>query len=180
MIQYVTIYFKAIKWRDSMEHFRDYVIREYEEGDLQWIVDTHGEMYAREYGFDSTFPEYVREPLSRFHNTRKIGREEIWIAEKNNRKVGVVAVAFFEEDIAQLRWFLLLEEERGKGLGNVLLKTAIDFAKGAGYKEMILWTVSILDAARYLYEKHGFKICEEIPHRIWGQDLVEEKWDKEL
>ena len=160
--------------------YHDYIIRKYDENDLNWIVDTHGQLYAKEYGFDNTFPEYVREPLTRFHKTKKDGKEEIWIAEKDNRRVGVVAVAYSEEDIAQLRWFLFLEEERGKGLGSLLLQIAIDFSKEAGYKRMILWTVSILDSARHLYKKYGFNIREEIPHKIWGKDLVEEKWDRVL
>jgi GNAT superfamily N-acetyltransferase len=160
-----------------MEKFKEYIIREYTEDDLKWIVDTHGEMYKREYGFDNTFPSYVSEPLEKFHNSRKANREQIWIAERDEKKVGVIAIAYVDDYTAQLRWFLLLEEERGKGLGNRLMEMALDFSRKAGYGKIILWTVSILDAARHLYGKHGFSIEEKVPHRIWGKDLVEERWD---
>ncbi len=160
-----------------MEKFKDYIIREYREEDLEWIVQTHGELYSKEYGFDHTFPDYVRKPLDKFHSARKVDREQIWIAEKNGEKVGVIAIAFFDDYTAQLRWFLLLEDERGIGLGNKLIETAVDYSREAGYGKIILWTVSILDAARNLYAKQGFTIEEEIPHKIWGKDLVEERWD---
>jgi|GEM_PF-5924688 len=56
------------------------------------------------------------------------------------------------------------------------MDTAINYAKAANYKKIILWTVSILEAARYLYKKHGFNIDQEIQHNIWGKDLIEERW----
>ncbi len=160
-----------------MEKFKEYIIREYREDDLKWIVDTHGTLYDREYGFDHTFPSYVREPLEKFHGYRKPHSEQIWIAEKDGKRVGVIAIAYVDDYTAQLRWFLLLQEERGKGLGNRLMEIAVEFSKKAGYGKIILWTVSILPAARHLYGKFGFSIEEKIPHRIWGKDLVEERWD---
>lgn len=160
-----------------MEKFKDYIIREYGEEDLEWIVQKHGDLYNMEYGFDHTFPDYVRKPLDKFHSTRKVDREQIWIAEKNEKKVGVIAIASFDDNTAQLRWFLLNEDDRGMGLGNKLMETAVNFSIEKGYGKIILWTVSILDAARHLYAKYGFTVEEEIPHKIWGKDLVEERWD---
>ncbi|MGM0397060.1 MAG: GNAT family N-acetyltransferase [Bacillota bacterium] len=160
-----------------MEDFINYIIREYREEDLTWIVNTHRELYSREYGFDDTFPNYVREPLDRFHSTRKMDREKIWIVEESGRNVGVIAIAYVDDDTAQLRWFLLEEDYRGKGIGNKLMETAVDFSMAAGYGKIILWTVSQLDAARHLYRKFGFQIMEQIPHKIWGQQLTEERWD---
>jgi len=146
-----------------MEKFKEYIIREYREDDLGWIVDTHASLYNEEYGFDSTFPNYVREPLEKFHGHRRPDRD--------------IAIAYVDDHTAQLRWFLLQHGERGKGLGNRLMETAVEFSKNAGYGKIILWTVSILDAARHLYDKYGFTIEEKIPHVIWGRDLIEERWD---
>ena len=160
-----------------MEKFKEYIIREYREDDLGWIVDTHASLYNEEYGFDSTFPNYVREPIEKFHGHRRPDREQIWIAEKDGSMVGVIAIAYVDDHTAQLRWFLLQHGERGKGLGNRLMETAVEFSKNAGYGKIILWTVSILDAARQLYDKYGFTIEEKIPHVIWGRDLIEERWD---
>lgn len=160
-----------------MEKYKDCIIREYREDDLDWIINSHGDIYAREYGFDSTFPDYVREPLERFHKFRKENREMIWIAEKDGVRIGVIAIAYDDDETAQLRWFLLDESSRGQGLGNRLMEIAIGFSKEAEYGKVILWTVSILNTARHLYKKHGFTLEEEKPHKIWGKDLIEERWD---
>ena len=155
-------------------------IREYIEEDLEWIISIHGSMYKEEYGFDETFPHYVREPLEKFHSDRDIKKECIWIAEAEGKRVGAVAIAKVDDKTAQFRWFLLLKEFRGSGNGRLMAEMAVQFARDAGYKEIILWTVSILNEARGLYKGLGFTIEEEIPHRIWGRDLTEEKWTMKL
>lgn len=155
-------------------------IREYIEEDLEWIISIHGSMYKEEYGFDETFPHYVREPLEKFHSDRDVKKECIWIAEAEGKRVGAVAIAKADEKTAQFRWFLLLKEFRGSGNGRLLAEKAVQFARDAGYEEIILWTVSILNEARGLYKSLGFSIENEIPHRIWGGDLTEEKWTMKL
>ena len=37
-----------------------------EPGDIEDIISLHGSLYAREYGFDETFEQYVAEPLHEF------------------------------------------------------------------------------------------------------------------
>lgn len=158
----------------------EYSIREYNGDDLKWIVETHGELYHDEYGFDETFPLYVSNPLEIFHADRNPEKECMWIAEANGERVGSVAIAKVDDSTAQFRWYLLLKEARGIGLGRELAEKAVQFSRTAGYDSIILWTVSILDAARYLYSSLGFTIEEKIPHTIWGRDLIEEKWSMKL
>jgi GNAT superfamily N-acetyltransferase len=45
---------------------------------------------------------------------------------------------------------------RRLGIGQKLLDTAIDFAKGVGYSRMVLDSSRILNEARALYIKNGF------------------------
>ncbi|WP_128427050.1 hypothetical protein [Gudongella oleilytica] len=61
-----------------------------------------------------------------------------------------------------------------------MAEKAVQFARNAGYEEIILWTVSILNEARGLYRSLGFSMEEEIPYNIWGRDLTEEKWAMKL
>ena len=84
----------------------EYSIREYNAKDLKWIVETHGELYHEEFGFDETFPEYVRVPLESFHNNKDPEKESIWIAEADGKRVGAVAIARVDDTTAQFRWFL--------------------------------------------------------------------------
>jgi RimJ/RimL family protein N-acetyltransferase len=56
----------------------------------------------------------------------------------------------------------------------------IDFATENGYKRIILWTVSLLEDARRVYERNGFALEEELVSNIWGKELVEQKFVKRL
>ena len=84
------------------------------------------------------------------------------------------------EKVAQLRWFLVDPAVRGMGLGRRLLDEALAFCKECGYGNVILWTVSALEAAAHLYRSAGFRKVEEKPGRLWGVDVVEEKYELTL
>jgi GNAT superfamily N-acetyltransferase len=144
-------------------------------GDLGAVVALHGTVYAREYGFDSTFEAYVAGPLADFIRS-PTPRDRLWIAEQGQRLVGCVAVIGTSETEGQLRWFLVDPSARGLGLGKRLLAEAVAFARGCGYQALFLWTVSALTAAARLYRWAGFEKVEEKPGRQWGVAVVEEKY----
>jgi GNAT superfamily N-acetyltransferase len=144
-------------------------------GDLGAIVQLHGQIYAQEYGFDSTFEAYVAGPLAEFVLAFK-SRERTWIAEHNSEIIGCIAIVEASPTEAQLRWFLVQPSARGQGLGKALIDTAIDFGKSQQYESIFLWTVSALTSAAHLYEKAGFRKVEELPGRRWGVEVVEERY----
>jgi ribosomal protein S18 acetylase RimI-like enzyme len=148
-------------------------------GDLGSVVHLHGVVYARERGFDPTFEAYVAGPLSDFVRSGD-KRQRLWIAERDGRVVGCVAIVAAAPRTAQLRWFLVDPSARGLGLGKRLLGEAVAFCKGCGYAEVILWTESALTAAARLYRSAGFRKTEEKSGRVWGVDLVEEKYELHL
>ena len=96
------------------------------------------------------------------------------------RLVGSVAVVAVAPVAAQLRWFLVDPGARGAGLGKWLLREAVAFAEGCGYGTIFLWTVSALEAAAHLYRGAGFRKVEEKPGRMWGVEVVEEKYEMAL
>ncbi len=156
---------------------KDIMIRsEMKPGDLGSIVSLHGLFYYREYGFDATFEPYVATPLSEFV-LKNSPKEKIWIVEMNKNVVGSIAIVDNENQEAQLRWFILDDSVKGNGIGRQLLENAIEFCYGAGYRKIILWTVSQLDQAIKLYELNGFKLAEEVEHDLWGQILKEQRFD---
>jgi GNAT superfamily N-acetyltransferase len=148
-------------------------------GDLGAIVQLHGTIYAREYGFDPTFEAYVAGPLADFVRLGS-DRERLWIAENDDQIVGCIAIVAATTETAQLRWYLVDPAARGIGLGKKLLHEAILFCKGCGYRTIILWTVQALAAAAHLYTSAGFRKVEEKPGKMWGVDVVEEKYALEL
>jgi ribosomal protein S18 acetylase RimI-like enzyme len=148
-------------------------------GDVESIVHLHGAVYARERGFDSTFEPYVAGPLAEFARSGT-DRERLWVAEEGGRVVGCIAVVSASPRTAQLRWFLVDPSCRGNGLGKSLLDMAVAFAGERGYSDLVLWTESALTAAAHLYRKAGFRQVEEKPGRVWGVDLVEQKYELRL
>jgi len=108
---------------------RSILVRNYKKEDIDYIIERHRVIYDKEYGFSSEFMDYVEKYVKEFDKNHDEAMENIWIAETGGKRVGMIAIAKAEEDTAQLRWFLIEPEMRGKGLGRRLMKTAVDFCK---------------------------------------------------
>ncbi len=154
-------------------------IRTFQPGDLGYVAHLHGRLYENTYKFGKMFEYYVMKGLTEFMINTDGG--ELWIAEVNGKIVGSIAITKFNDSVAQLRWLILDENYHGMGIGKKLMETAIDFCKKHRYKHVYLWTVSILETARYLYRKYNFTLTEEKQNYEWtGSKLVEERWDLKL
>jgi len=94
--------------------------------------------------------------------------------------VGSIAIVEDSDEIAQLRWFLLTPELRGKGVGKRLVEEALGFCREQGYKQVYLWTTADLENAARLYTTAGFKLIEDETHEIWGKMVTEQKYELEL
>jgi DNA-binding MarR family transcriptional regulator/N-acetylglutamate synthase-like GNAT family acetyltransferase len=154
-------------------------IRSFKPEDMDYIIGSHRTLYEAEYGFNHEFGDYVEEYVHKFMNHYDEDKENLWIAEENGKPVGMIAIVKVDDSTAQLRWFLLEPEARGRGLGNRLVKTALDFCRDKNYKQVFLWTVHVLDTARHLYKSHGFTLTESIEHDdLWGGNhLTEQRYD---
>jgi GNAT superfamily N-acetyltransferase len=151
-----------------------------EPGDLGWAVMAHGEFYAREFGWDTTFETLVAKLVADYAASRDDAREAAWVAERDGRRLGCVFCVAADEQTAQLRLLLVDPEARGHGLGTRLVDGCLGFAREAGYKRMKLWTNHPLAAARKIYLSRGFTLTEEEPHRSWGADLTGQFYELDL
>jgi GNAT superfamily N-acetyltransferase len=149
-------------------------------GDLGWTVLAHGEFYAREYGWDTSFEALVAKIVADYAVDHDDVRETAWIAERDGQRVGCVFCVAGDEQTAQLRILLVDPAARGHGLGARLVDECLSFARGAGYKRMKLWTNHPLAAARKIYLSRGFTLVEEEPHRSFGADLIGQVYELEL
>jgi GNAT superfamily N-acetyltransferase len=78
---------------------------------------------------------------------------------------------------AHLRWFIMSDALRGKGIGKQLIDTAIGFCHSTGYKRIYLYTFEGLDTARHLYEKAGFRLAEQQKGSQWGTEVNEQRFE---
>jgi GNAT superfamily N-acetyltransferase len=157
------------------------VIRELgQPGDLGWVVMAHGEAYAAEFGWDTSFEALVARIVADYAGDRDPAREAAWIAEVDSRRAGCVFCVAGDAQTAKLRILLVHPSARGHGLGQQLVATCLDFARRAGYARMELWTNDVLAAARRVYLQHGFTLTAAQPHRSFGADLVGQTYELDL
>jgi len=159
---------------------RPAILRDPRPGDMGYVVQSHGALYAGEYGFDATFEALVAEIVAKFVTSFDAARERCWIADIDGNAVGSVFLVRHSDDVAKLRLLLVDPAGRGQGIGHRLVAECIAFARACGYCKITLWTQSILLAARKIYQDAGFKLVASEPHRSFGQDLIGETWEREL
>ncbi len=157
-----------------------FILRPPEPGDMGWVIHRHGVLYAQEYGWDESFEARVAQIVAEFMSHDNRARERCWIAEMGGEIVGSVFVAQASDTVAKLRLLLVEPRARGLGLGNRLVEECIRFARRNGYQTLVLWTNSVLTAARHIYQKAGFTLVAEEPHHSFGHDLVGETWELAL
>lgn len=159
---------------------RTVLLRDPGPGDMGWVVQQHGEIYAREYGWNSEFEALVADIAGKYLKNHQPQWEKCWIVEIDGERAGAVFVARKSAAVAQLRMLILTPLARGLGLGGRLVDECIAFARSKGYKKMVLWTNSCLDAARAIYTKRGFTLVKSEPYHGFGKDLVGETWELKL
>ncbi|MEU1267009.1 helix-turn-helix domain-containing GNAT family N-acetyltransferase [Streptomyces sp. NPDC005799] len=159
----------------------DVVLREPGPGDLGWIVSRNAALYAAEFGWNTDYEGLVARIVADFAEDHDPHLERVWIAELDGRPVGcVMCVRDDAPGTARLRLLLVEPEARGLGIGDRLVGAVIDFARGVGYRELVLWTNDVLAAARRIYQRHGFVLSAEKPHRSFGKDLNGQDWRLDL
>jgi GNAT superfamily N-acetyltransferase len=151
-----------------------------EPGDLGWVVQAHGEVYAKEFGWDTSFEALVARIVADYGEADDQGRQAAWIAEADGRRLGCVFCVPADEITAKLRILLVHPDGRGQGLGGRLVDTCLDFAREAGYTRMALWTNSVLAAARSIYLARGFTLVDSEPHHSFGHDLIGQTYSRDL
>ncbi|MBO9730923.1 MAG: bifunctional helix-turn-helix transcriptional regulator/GNAT family N-acetyltransferase [Chitinophaga sp.] len=149
-------------------------------GDVGYLIYLHGQLYAKESGYNLEFEAYVCKTFYEFLPTYNPAKDRIFLAIADNQIVGSVAILGSSRHLAQLRWFLIHPDYRGKGLGKQLLQEAIGFCKEKDYQKVYLMTTSMQETAIALYKKAGFRKTGEKYLQLWGQQLYEQRYDMDL
>ncbi len=149
-------------------------------GDLGMVAYLHGRVYAEEYDYEPSFEGYVAAGLAEFMERYNPDLDRVWICEKEGAVVGSLFIMHRHDGEAQLRYFILAPECRGRGLGKRLVSEALAFLRKRGYSRCYLLTAEELGTARALYERAGFTLTERIAPTIAGMKGVECRYELSL
>jgi len=165
----------------AMKFAQPFVVRSHRPGDMAWITRRHGELYAKQQGWDSSFETLVGQICADFERNFDPAREHCWIAERAGERIGSIALARGDEEgVAKLRLLLVEEQARGYGLGTHLVDVCHQFARTAGYRKMRLWTTDQQNEARHIYQRKGYRLVAGEPVHAFGKDMINETWELDL
>ena len=144
-----------------------YLIRtDLQDGDLGRLVAIHGEVYATLPGYGLRFEAYVARTVAEYFIDNN-SQGQVWLAERESRLLGCIAIAHRADNRAQLRWLVVRPEARGTGLGRQLVSLALDYCVRHNFASVFLETTDGLDASMHIYEKRGFRVVQETTETLW-------------
>jgi peptidyl-dipeptidase Dcp len=146
-------------------------------GDLGTVARLHGEIYTRENAFGLGFEGYVLKGLGEFALGYDPAKDRVWVCEDQGRMVGFLLGMRREEGVAQLRYFILLPDYRGRGLGRQLMELFMEWLRDREYRQAFLWTTHEQETAAALYLRYGFRLTEEKQSAAFGKVLTERRYD---
>ena len=156
-------------------------LREPRPGDMGWVVQSHGALYAGEYGFDASFEALVAEIAAKFLGSFDASRERCWIAELDGAPVGSV---FLVQAQRRRRQTAIAAGRSGRartGTGTTpgrRMHRVCD-ASAAIARSRCGPKASWSPPARSIRTPDSCRTASE-PHRSFGQNLIGETWEREL
>jgi DNA-binding MarR family transcriptional regulator/GNAT superfamily N-acetyltransferase len=153
------------------------VIRTPLPGEFGWVIQRHAALYAREYGFDTSFEALVAQIVAAYLARHDPARERCWIAALGGEPVGSVFCVDAGGGVAKLRLLIVEPAARGRHVGTRLVEECMRFARATGYRELTLWTQRQLEPARRIYQRCGFELVGAEPAaEVFGTTQVSETW----
>lgn len=194
-----TIINDYMETRDNLMGFLTAYVKDHPQIDINIIIPNENNIKKVLNVLNDTFPVLVRyddkmkkevleftescfrkigktfEPEGRhsFYNNIKDEFDMFWCLELNKSVAGTVGIKHIDGETAELKALYLSAAFRKKGLGYLLLDTAVRFSKDKGYKRIVLDSMSKYADALRLYERYGFKHIDRYNENIHADVFME-------
>lgn len=150
----------------------------YRPGLIGTITRHFSQHFHHHCGFGAAFEIKVAREMADFVARSGAPDLGLWHAHRGDEILGSVFIdgQNLGQGNAHLRWFILDPATRGLGIGEQLMTRAMAFCDAQGFPETHLWTIKGTDAARAVYERHGFTLAEEFEGDQWGSPAIEQRF----
>lgn len=150
-------------------------------GALGWVIGEHGRWYAETWNFGPAFEAKVAEAMGEWMSRYDPARDLLLVARDDQGILGAISLdgsgPHAASDGARIRFFIMGDRARGRGIGRMLMARTMAFVAEAGFDRAFLTTFRGLDAARKLYEEFGFALTHEAEDVTWGTPVMEQRFD---
>jgi GNAT superfamily N-acetyltransferase len=164
---------------DPDGHRRHWVLRPHQPGDLGWAVHRHGLVMAREHDWDTEYEARVAGQAAEFLK-KGPGRDRCWVAELDGETTGIVVLLEKDRSVAELDLLLLVPPARDFGIGSRLVAQCIESGRKAGFAKITARVSTVLEAARHVLKKAGFRVVRRENQQCFGHYLLFETWELKL
>lgn len=154
----------------------EFVIRPASTGEVSQVAGRQSVLYAASHGWGRELETLEAETTATFLRRFKPGREQCWIADLASVMAGAVFLTDEGDGVARLRLLHVEPFARRRGIGDALVCACVGFAREKGYDQVILWTHTVLEAARRIYARHGFECIATEVHHEFGKPVQGETW----
>jgi GNAT superfamily N-acetyltransferase len=152
-------------------------------GVIGTLIELQAKYYATHHGFGHHFEAVLCTGLGDFLSSYDPSRDRLLHAWADGACIGGLAVdggtAPSQGADAKLRWFIVAPSIQQRGVGHTLMHESLLFCSEAGHRTVLLETFRGLEAARVLYERHGFVLQSEAETRRWGPPVMEQVFIRE-
>lgn len=102
------------------------------------MVELHARYYHAHWGFGPLFEAQIARGLAEFFGRYDELRDAFWMAAVSEQVEGSITIdgAHAADTGAHLRWFIMSDALRGKGVGTRLIRTAVDFCRAKKYRRV--------------------------------------------
>ena len=145
-------------------------VRSFKNEDNDLVKDLIGSIMAKEYPQEQKAYQY--NDLNAIDKAYGKIREKFLVAEEASRIIGTVGIKEDSEKVALMRRLFVHNSHRGRGMGSMLVDTALDFCKMNEYASVHFRATSKMTAAiDLLCNKKGFVEKGRLPFE--GIEIVD-------
>jgi len=154
---------------------------EYPPGLIGVVAALFGKCIAASHHVNWTLDAMIAEQQCEFFRRFDPNRDRVWIAMEQGMPGGALTIdgprMESGREFARLRFFILDEKLRGRGIGRRLVAEAMQYCREQGYPGVFLTTLPGLDAALQLYQEQGFTLVHESSETFHGSPHIEQTWE---